>query len=93
MPSKNLRSSLGICVEIMKAVKVEGNAKPSHILQRANLSYARLEGYIGELVGRNLISVNEANGNKLYCLTSAGESFLKEMMEKELHLSAFGVSL
>ena len=93
MQSKNSRSNLGIQIGILKAIRHEVHAKPTRILQRANLSHANLTRYLNILVGNALIILNETDGNKSYTLTSNGESFLKEMIEKEEFLSGFGLSL
>ena len=92
MQTKNLRSSLGIQVEILKTVKREGNARPTRILLKANLTHERLSSYLSELVTKKMISASESAGNKLYSLTDSGESFLKEIVEKEHFLSSFGLS-
>jgi predicted transcriptional regulator len=93
LPSKNSRSNLGINVEILKAVKSEVRAKPTRILQRANLSHERLTVYLDELVSKELICMEKANGNRSYCVTSGGERFLQEMVQMEQVLMAFGLSL
>ena len=93
MQSSNLRSNLGIQVEILKAIRNEIQAKPSHILQRANLSHANLTRYLDRLVSSELISLNEIGGKRTYALTDNGVTFLKEMVQKEEFLSGFGLSL
>lgn len=93
MRSKNLRSNLGIHIEILKALSCEVSANPTRILQRANLSNDRLRRYLNVLVNNELVAVNRADGKRSYSLTPTGRSFLEEMTEKEEFLSSYGLSL
>jgi predicted transcriptional regulator len=77
----------------MRAVEADGGrAKPTRVLQRANLSHDRLTKYLGELVEKKLVSENEDNGNRYYMLTSEGIKFLEELKRAESFVSGFGLS-
>lgn len=69
-----------------------GKEKPTHILQRANLSHVRLIKYLGELVDKKLILEDEDDGNKYYMLTPEGIKFLDELKRAETFVSGFGLS-
>ena len=77
----------------MRAVEADGGrAKPTRVLQRANLSHDRLTKYLGELVEKKLVSENEDNGNRYYMLTQEGIKFLEELKRAETFVSGFGLS-
>ena len=87
------RSKIRIYLDILRAVEINGGkAKPTHVLQRANLSHDRLTKYLGELVQKNLVSENEDNGNRYYTLTLEGVKFLEELKKAESFVSGFGLS-
>jgi predicted transcriptional regulator len=79
-------------MDILRAVKEDGQAKPTRILQRANLSHERLTRYLGELVGKSLVKENESNGNRFYSLTEEGSKFLEELEKAESFASGFGLN-
>lgn len=93
MQPVKFRSKLGIYLEILTAVNDEGHAKPTRILQRANLPHDRFTRYLRELVNRDLVAEDRLDRNKTYLLTSRGKIFLEEMSRKEEFLTGFGLSL
>jgi predicted transcriptional regulator len=86
------RSKIRIYLDILRAVENGGKAKPTHVLQKANLSHDRLTKYLGELVEKKLVSENEDNGNRYYSLTEEGIKFLNELKRAESFVSGFGLS-
>lgn len=52
------RSPLRIKLDVLNAVKDEGEAKPTHILYKANLSHERLVKYLEELTAKGLIELH-----------------------------------
>ncbi|MDG6996178.1 MAG: hypothetical protein JRN52_09665 [Nitrososphaerota archaeon] len=87
------RSKIRIYMDILRAVQEDGGkAKPTHILQKANLSHERLTKYLGELVERNLVGENQDNGNRYYSLTETGVKFLDELLKAEKFVGGFGLS-
>jgi predicted transcriptional regulator len=87
------RSKIRIYLDILRAVERDGGkAKPTHVLQKANLSHDRLTRYLGELVQKHLVSENEENGNRYYTLTPEGTKFLEELKRAESFVSGFGLS-
>jgi predicted transcriptional regulator len=85
---------LRIMLDILNAVREEGNAKPTHILYRANLSHDRLTKYLDELVAKGLIEVRQQDeGNRYYSITPKGVSFLVEIRKAQAFVEGFGIPL
>jgi predicted transcriptional regulator len=87
------RSALRINLDILNAVKDEGNAKPTHILYKANLSHDRLVRYLEELTAKGLIEVQQEGENRSYKITSKGVSLLIEMRRAESFIQGFGLAI
>ena len=87
------RSTLRIYVDILTAAEVEGNAKPTRILQRANLPHDRMMKHVGELQKRGLLDEVNNGGSRYYVVTPKGKNFVKEVQRAEAFLSAFGVNI
>jgi predicted transcriptional regulator len=87
------RSALRINLDILNAVREEGDAKPTHILYKANLSHDRLVRYLDELVAKGLIEVQQDGENRFYRITSKGVSFLIEMRKAESFIQGFGLAI
>ena len=87
------RSTLRIYVDILTAAEGEGNAKPTRILQRANLPHDRMMKHVGELQKRGLLDEVNNGESRYYVVTPKGKNFVKEVQRAEAFLSAFGVSI
>ncbi|MDA4125405.1 MAG: hypothetical protein OK438_08190 [Thaumarchaeota archaeon] len=87
------RSALRINLDILNAVRDEGNAKPTHILYKANLSHDRLVRYLEELTMKGLIEVRQEGESRSYKITSKGVSFLIEMRRAESFIQGFGLAI
>jgi len=87
------RSVLRISLDILNAVREEGDAKPTHILYKANLSHERLVRYLDDLTGKGLIEVKLEGDNRTYSITSRGVSFLIEMRKAETFVQGFGLAI
>jgi predicted transcriptional regulator len=87
------RSKIRIYMDILQAIRDDGGvAKPTHILQKANLSHDRLTKHLGELVDKKLVSENQENGNRYYTLTENGIKFLAELEKAESFVAGFGLA-
>ena len=71
------RGRLDIIADILSVVVA--NAKKTQIMYRANLSYAVLQKYLGELVDASLICFE--SGSACYVLTGKGREFLEAYRE------------
>ena len=87
------RSVLRIKLDILNAVRDEGEAKPTHILYKANLSHERLVRYLDDLTGKGLIGMKKEGENRTYTLTPKGVSFLIEMRRAESFVQGFGLTI
>lgn len=85
------RSVLRINLDILNAVREEGDAKPTHILYKANLSHERLVKYLDDLSAKGLIEVKQQGENRTYALTPKGVGFLIEMRRTESFVRGFGL--
>ena len=87
------RSSLRINLDILNAIGEEGNAKPTHILYKANLSHDRLVKYLDDLTNKGLIEVQQDGENRSYRMTPRGVSFLIEIRRAETFVQGFGLAI
>ena len=87
------RSVLRINLDILNAIQDMGDAKPTHILYKANLSHERMVKYLDDLTAKGLIDVKQDGENRTYSLTPKGVSFLLEMRRAEAFVQGFGLSI
>ena len=87
------RSVLRINLDILNAVRDMGDAKPTHILYKANLSHERLVRYLDDLTMKGLIEMKQDGENRTYSLTTKGVSFLIEMSRAESFVQGFGLAI
>jgi len=87
------RSVLRISLDILNAVRDEGDAKPTHILYKANLSHERLVKYLDDLTTKGLIEMQQDGENRTYRLTPKGVSFIIEMRRAESFVQGFGLNI
>ena len=87
------RSVLRINLDILNAVRDEGDAKPTHILYRANLSHERLVRYLDDLTAKGLIEMKQEGENRTYSITPKGVGFLIEMRRAESFVQGFGMAI
>jgi predicted transcriptional regulator len=87
------RSVLRINLDILNAVRDEGDAKPTHILYKANLSHERLVKYLDDLTAKGLIEMKQDGETRTYRLTPKGVSFLIEMRRAESFVQGFGLAI
>lgn len=87
------RSVLRINLDILNAVSAEGEAKPTHILYKANLSHERMVRYLDELTNKGLIEMKQDGENRTYKLTPKGVGFLLEMRRAETFVQGFGLAI
>ncbi len=91
--SEKQRSVLRINLDILNAVRDMGDAKPTHILYKANLSHERLVKYLDDLMTKGLIQMKQDGESRTYSLTTKGVSFLIEMRRAESFVQGFGLAI
>ncbi len=87
------RSVLRINLDILNAVREMGEAKPTHVLYKANLSHERLVRYLDDLTAKGLIEMKQEGENRTYSITPKGVSFLIEMRRAEAFVQGFGLAI
>ncbi len=78
---------------MLSAIQAEGEAKPTHILYKANLSYDRLAKYLEELAAKGLITEKTEEENRYFVLTPQGREFIKEVRKAEAFIGGFGLTI
>jgi predicted transcriptional regulator len=78
------RSRLETKFDILRAIQQEqggGEARPTHIMYKANVSWIVMQNYLDELESQELIAgVPQPSGHKKYSLTEKGIECLKTML-------------
>lgn len=87
------RSTVRIYLDILSVALAEGNAKPTRILQKANLSYDRLVKHLADLQKLQLLEEVKDGDSRYYTITAKGRAFVNEAERAQSFLSAFGVSI
>lgn len=87
------RSTLKIYLDILVTVRDEGRAKPTRVLQRANLAYDRLNRHLQELVSKQLLEERQMEESRYYVLTPKGLEFIDNVRKAEAFVRGFGISL
>jgi predicted transcriptional regulator len=82
-----------IYLDILNAVRELQNAKPTHILYKANLSHDRLTRYLDELTSKGLIESKQDGDSRYYVITTKGVQFLFEIRKAEEFVAGFGMAL
>lgn len=87
------RSVLRINLDILNAIREEGEAKPTHILYKANLSHERLVKYLDDLSAKGLVAMKQEGESRTYSITPKGVGFLIEMRRAESFVQGFGLAI
>ena len=94
----NRRSRLELIFDILLAIQNKGGKiKPTHLMYKSNLSHKLLNAYLDELMGRELIKVEEElakkrqKSTKTVVITEKGLSFLAEFRRMREFTDAFGL--
>ena len=84
-------------VEIMHDILIlvrskEGDAGPTHIMYKANLSHQMLTEYMNELMGKGFL-MEEINkrGKRTYKITDKGHAFIKDYQSIRKFFDAYGL--
>ena len=68
-----------------------GKIKPTHLMYKANLSYAQLKTYLDELVEKEFITETaNDNQNTYIIITEKGDKFLQKLSEMRWFEKSFG---
>ncbi len=68
-----------------------GRIKPTHLMYKANLSYAQLKTYLDELVGKEFVTETANDSNNTYIIiTDKGDKFVQKLSEMRQFEKSFG---
>ncbi len=92
------RSRLELIFDILLAIQNKGGViKPTHLMYKSNLSHKLLNHYLEELVGKELVEIQEQQvkkrqkSTKTVVITDKGLSFLAEYRRMREFTDAFGL--
>jgi predicted transcriptional regulator len=72
-------------------MKKGGSSRPTHILYKANLSYAMMEQYLEELAKKGLLIVRKQDNVKIISLTDQGYEYLQNYQKVRSFMDTFGL--
>jgi len=76
------RSKMEIYIDILHVIS-EGNRKPTHVMYRANLSWARLMKHLRFLQSQDLLTIVQGGGVERYEITEKGRDVLSYFRKLE----------
>ncbi len=92
------RSRLELIFDILLAIQNKGGRiKPTHLMYKSNLSHKLLNNYLDELIGKELVKIEEEivrkkqAPNKIVMITDKGLEFLAEFRRMREFTDAFGL--
>lgn len=92
------RSRLELIFDILIAIQNKGGKiKPTHLMYKSNLSHKLLNNYLEELMGKELVAIEEEfsrkkkNSTKMVIITDKGLGFLEEYRRMREFTNAFGL--
>jgi len=85
---------MDIVSDMLAAIQAKGGKiKPTHLMYKANLSYAQLKTYLDELVEKEFVTEveSEKNHNNSYIIiTEKGDKFVQKLQEMRQFEKSFG---
>ncbi len=94
--AKAYRSRSRLVLDLLRAIRDEGEAYTTRLLLIANLTHARLQTHVAELQARGWIEETAAepgNERKGWCLTGEGHRVLAGLERVESTMQDFGLKL
>jgi len=76
------RSKMEIYIDILHVIS-EGNLKPTHVMYKANLSWARLMKHLRFLQSQDLVTFVQGGGAERYEITEKGREVLSYFRKLE----------
>ena len=78
---------------MLNVVQKIGEAKPTHILYKANLSYKRFSEYLQVLKEKGFVDEISRKGSSVYIITDRGREFIQEYGKLKQVSEAFGLPI
>ncbi len=87
------RDKVGIIHEILLLIRgKEGEAGPTHIMYKANLSHQMLNDYLNEMMAKGFVKENfNKRGKRTYSITEKGHEFLKDYQTIRKFFDSYGL--
>jgi predicted transcriptional regulator len=86
------RNKLEIVSDILKSIQDKGGKiKPTHLLYKSNLSHIKMQQYIEELIGKDLLKKDFNDRDKFFLITDKGLKFLEEYKRIREFTDSFGI--
>ena len=92
------RSRLELIFDILLAIQNKGGKiKPTHLMYKSNLSHKLLNNYLEELIGKELVAIEDVlvkkkrAPSKVVIITEKGLGFLAEFRRMREFTDAFGL--
>lgn len=88
---KERRDKLRIIYDMLLAIQEKGGKiKPTHLLYKSNLSHAKMQNYLKELLDKEMIEEKSDDLNKIYIITKNGVKFLEDYKKIKEFTDSFG---
>ena len=85
------REKLDIIKDILQAIRDKGGViKPTHLLYKSNLSHDSMKRYVGDLIEKNMVFIQEEKRGKKYSITDKGLKFLSDYEQVKQFTDSFG---
>ncbi len=88
------RDKISIIHEILLLIRSkEGEARPTFIMYKANLSHQMLTEYMNEMMQKQMILENiSKKGKKTYVITDKGHAFIRDYKVIRNFLDSYGLT-
>ncbi|MBS3169809.1 hypothetical protein J4210_04955 [Candidatus Woesearchaeota archaeon] len=86
------RNKMEIIGDMLVAIQAKGGRiKPTHLMYKANLSYAQLKTYLDQLVEKEFVGEMENDKKNTYIIiTDKGDKFIQKLQEMRQFERSFG---
>lgn len=87
------RNQLEIIRDVLLSIQQkDGQAKPTHILYKSNLSSDMLKQYLQNLIEKKFITMKkDKKGNKFYSLNEKGFNYIKDYKTIKGFMESYGL--
>lgn len=93
MKAKAYRSRSRLVLDVLRAIRSEGEAQVTRLLLLANLTHQRLGDHLGELTAKGWVAQKEEDGRRSWSLTDLGRKALVDLEKIETAMQDFGLDL
>lgn len=87
------RDKVAIIHDILLIIRSkEGEARPTLIMYKANLSHQMLTEYMNEIITKGFITENiDKKGHRTYSVTEKGHNFIKDYQQIKKFFDSYGL--